>query len=144
MKESGQRKKLFIDARVQGALLRQLIKHWLVACLLMVCYLLVLETFASGMRGSWSERFANIWHRYAPLLVVIVTMFPVFIYDSMRLSHRFAGPMVSIKKSLRKLANGEMIAPLRFRDGDFWKEMTMDFNRVAERLGLANTKEPTQ
>jgi hypothetical protein len=35
---------------------------------------------------------------------------------------------------MRQLANGEKVAPLSFRQGDFWQEFAEDYNRIADRL----------
>ena len=66
--------------------------------------------------------------------------FPVFVYDVIRLSHRFAGPIVSLKKNLRDMAKGEEVAPLRFRNNDFWKNLTEDMNSIAKRLNLTKAE----
>ncbi len=137
MSRSGQRKKLFVDRQVQGAIVRRLLCHWFVACLVMSLYLLALEMLTRGMQGSLTDHVGSLWQRYAPLFVVVVTLFPVFVYDSIRVSHRFAGPMVSLKRNLRKLAERQMVSPLHFRKGDFWQELTEDLNRVAENMGLS-------
>ena len=129
MSDVGQRKKSFVDAKVQGALLRQFVWHWLLTCVLVVGYLFLLESFQTGFRGSWSERGTRSGTDIPHCCWSPITLFPVFVYDALRLSHRFAGPMVNLKKNLSKLARGETVAPLRFRDGDFWQEITNDFNQ---------------
>ena len=59
---------------------------------------------------------------------------PVFIYDSVKLSNRFVGPMISFRAALNKLANGEDPGEIRFRQNDFWKELTNDFNKISGEL----------
>jgi hypothetical protein len=61
-------------------------------------------------------------------------MFPVFAYDCVRLSHRFAGPIYSLRTALRKLADGQCIPEVSFREDDFWKDVARDVNRIAARL----------
>lgn len=141
MNNAGQRKKLFVDKQVQGAIIRRLLVHWLVACLVMSFYLLTLEMLSRGMQGPFVDHLKSMWQRYSPLFVVVVTLFPVFAYDTVRLSHRFAGPMVSLKRNLRRLAEKQPVAPLRFRQGDFWHELTDDLNRIAENMGLKHGPE---
>jgi hypothetical protein len=136
---TGQRKRMFVDGKVQGAIIRRILLHWLVACVVMFMYLLALEMLASGMNGSLSGHLKAMWQRYAPLLVAVVTLFPVFAYDTVRISHRFAGPMVSLKRNLRLMAEKQAVSILKFRKGDFWHELTEDLNRVAEHLGLIHS-----
>ena len=134
--QSNKRRRYFIDKKVQGALIRQLLTHWMIANFVVFSYLLVLQMFSTGMQGTFSEHVTAIWERYAPLIVVAVTFFPVFLYDAVRLSHRFAGPMVNLKRYLKSLANGEAVSPLKFRDKDFWQELTGDVNAIADKMGL--------
>ena len=53
--------------------------------------------------------------------------------DCLRLSNRFAGPMVRLRVAMQGLANGEPVKPVKLRDGDFWCEFAADFNRVLAR-----------
>lgn len=52
----------------------------------------------------------------------------------MRLTNRFAGPIVRLRKALRSIANGEDITELKLRSGDYWFEMADEFNSVMQRL----------
>lgn len=139
-KAKRKRSRLFVDARVQGALMRQLILHWLLACAIIFAYLLILEAFASGFGKPISEHLSALWERYGMLTVVLAAIFPVFAYDSVKLSNRFAGPMVSFRQALQKLAHNEQVQPLSFRRGDFWKEFAEDFNAVAEKMSELNER----
>jgi len=47
---------------------------------------------------------------------------------------------VSLKKNLRDMAKGEEVAPLRFRNNDFWKNLTEDMNLIAKRLNLTKAE----
>jgi len=127
-----------------GVVIKALLTHWVIANIVVFTYFLVLQMFASGMQGSISEHMVAIWERYAPLIVVAVTFFPVFLYDAVRLSHRFAGPMVNLKHCLKSLAKGEAVRPLKFRDRDFWQELTGDVNAIADRMGLNQVNQDQQ
>ncbi len=138
------RSKLFVDVRVQGALMRQLILHWLLACAIMFAYLLFLEAFTSGFGKPISEHLSALWERYGMLAIVLAVIFPVFAYDSIKLSNRFAGPMISFRQALQKLARNERVQPLTFRKGDFWQEFAQDFNAVAKKMSELNDRVHTQ
>ena len=130
------RSKLFVDYPVQGSLVRQILVHWVVACGVIFVYLLCMQIFKGGIQKSLGEHLAAMWDQYGILLVVLATVFPVFIFDSIRLSHRFSGPMVPFGKALERLSNGEPIEPVNFRDTDFWKHLSRDLNSVARKLNL--------
>ncbi len=129
-----QRKKLFIDPAVQGALVRRLMLHWIYVMIALFSCLLIGQILSTGTEYSLGTYLALMWQKYGMLFVVMLCLFPAFAYDSVKLSNRFAGPMFSLRQALQKLGRGEDIPPLRFRRGDFWTEIAADVNRVAERL----------
>jgi hypothetical protein len=102
------------------------------------CYLLVMQLFTTGFEISIPDTIGLLWEKYGLLAVVLAVLSPVFIYDSIKLSNRFAGPMISFRTALRALAKGEEIGQLRFRRGDFWPEFANDLNAVAKRLQQLN------
>lgn len=134
------RSKMLVDYPVQGSLVRQLLIHWLIACGVMFVYLLCMQLFTGGMHRPLSEHFSEMWNRYGILLVALATVFPVFVFDSLRLSHRFAGPMIPFGRALEQLSKGEAIEPLNFRQSDFWKHLSTDLNSVAQKLNLITDK----
>jgi hypothetical protein len=71
----------------------------------------------------------------------MATVFPAFALDSIRLSHRFAGPMVSFAKALDRMARGQRIEDLAFRKSDFWKQLAENLNTIAKKLDLAEFDE---
>ncbi len=135
------RKKLLVDFPVQGALVRQLLFHWGIACGVILVYLICLEMFTSPEHRTLVENLAAIWNRYGALLVALATVFPAFVIDSIRLSHRFAGPMVSLAKALERMARGQRIEELVFRKSDFWRQLAANLNAIARKLDLAGTDE---
>ncbi len=132
MAHSG-RKKTFVDPKVQGALVRRLVLHWCafiaVAAIVAFC-LQVLSNPFTPIR----EHAQNVWWTHGPFLMVLVFMLPVFILDTIKLSHRFAGPIYRMRQTIRSLAKGGAYSPMKFRDHDFWQGMAEDFNQMVERL----------
>ena len=133
-KQSYQRTRLYVDTRVQGTLVRQLILHWLLACSLIVLYVFTMQAFSNGFELGFMENLAIVWKRYGVLGMFMLVLSPVFIYDAIRLSNRYAGPMVSFRSALHKLATGENPEPISFRQDDFWKDLSRDLNRIADEL----------
>lgn len=129
------RKRIYVDHEVQGVLVRQLVLHWMVAGLVMFLFLFVMQVLSSPDRSTPGGYLEAMWIRYSPLFVAMITVFPVFAYDSIKLSHRFAGPMVSFRAALARLARGERINEISFRRKDFWQSISKDLNAIAARLG---------
>lgn len=127
------RKKLFIDPAVQGALLRRLLLHWVYAMLAGTMTLLLMQVFLNGVDKPLSFHLETLWSNYGMLFVIMTCLFPAFAYDSVRLSHRFAGPVYALRSALRTLAEGGSIQEVTFRRGDYWTELASDLNRLAAR-----------
>ena len=135
---------MLVDYPVQGSLVRQLIFHWTIACLVIFIYLFCMQVFTGGFQKSVGQHMSDMWNQYGILLIALMTVFPVFAFDSIRLSHRFAGPMVPFGRALEKLSKGESIEPVNFRESDFWTHLSTDLNAVANKLNLISERQPEQ
>ncbi len=85
-----------------------------------------------------------LWSDYGVMGMILAVISPVFIYDSIKLSNRFVGPMVSFRAALRQLAAGESPMPVRFRQNDFWKELSHDLNKVAAEMQTLRESNPAE
>ncbi len=128
------RSKRFIDFRVQGALTRRIIFHWLLFMAVTSAVALVLQVLADPFRGL-SDHLQNLWWTQGPFLLVTVFLLPVFVMDAVKLSHRFAGPIFNLRRSIRSIADGEQPRKVSFRKDDYWQELAEDYNRMLTTLG---------
>ncbi len=128
------RGKLFVDKAVQGALVKRLILHWIAFFGITLCLLAALDFLLGDPNRSITQCLADTWEKHAVIVLVLVALVPAFVYDTLRLSHRFAGPIFRLRSSLKQLALGEDVAPMRFRETDFWAELADDFNQVADMV----------
>ena len=131
---SNKRGKVYIDRLVQGALARRIVVHWCVFFALSMISLTALELFLGDPELSLTGHLSALWGKYAFFVILMISILPTFVYDSMKLSNRFAGPVMRLRESIRKLAHGESVEELKFRDNDFWRELSEDFNTVAKRV----------
>jgi hypothetical protein len=129
-----QRKKHFIDSRVQGALARRIIFHWLVFVLVTSAVAFVVQVLSDPFRGL-SSHLSDLWWAQGPFLLVMVFLLPVFVMDAIKLSHRFAGPIFNLRREIRKVAEGQAPRKLKFRQGDFWHDLANDYNAMLSKLG---------
>ncbi|QDU58603.1 hypothetical protein [Aeoliella mucimassa] len=127
------RSQLYVDPKVQGALWRRLLWHWVIYNAVVCVLVLGLEWMNDPFRPI-SAVVSDTWWTYGPLLMVLACLIPVFIYDSIRFSHRFVGPVFRLRKVLHSLAQGENPGHVKFREKDFWKEIADDLNQVIGRL----------
>lgn len=132
------RSKIFVDRAVQSALARRILAHWFAFFVLTGVVLLTVELVFGNSQMTMAQHFGVVWNKYAFVLILMLALMPTFLYDTMKLSHRFAGPIVRLQKSMKHLANGTPVPELKFRDNDFWRELTDDFNRVACRISQSS------
>lgn len=59
---------------------------------------------------------------------------PIVVVDCLRQTNKFAGPIFRIRQVTKRIADGEPVEELRFRDGDFWDGFASDFNRMVQRV----------
>lgn len=135
------RKRYFVDHSVQGAILLRLCLYFALFVLSAAAFLLFVEVLIDDPRKA-ADNFMN---RHGPTILAGLVLTPIFFLDLCKLTNRFAGPMVRLRRSMKALADGEEVSPIKFRDGDFWQELADDFNRVAKRVESmkAGGSEPT-
>lgn len=131
------RKKTFVDSQVQGALVKRVILHWLGFFLTASIVTFVLQVMSNPFVPI-KTHFQELWWTQGPFLLVMIFLLPVFVLDTIKLSHRFAGPIYRLRRTIRAIADGEKPTRLKFRDFDFWHGLADDFNRMIDRL----TKQP--
>jgi hypothetical protein len=131
------RRRLFVDFKLQGALLLHTTIYWFY-CLLSVVLIGCCWVVFVQRPGTSTELFRTLWHNLGPALIGSLLLLPLVLMDCLRLSNRFAGPMVRLHRAMEQLANGEPVKPVKLRDGDFWLEFADNFNRVAAQRGAAD------
>jgi hypothetical protein len=130
------RKRLFVDPKVQGALVLRAMLYWAV-CLMTIMLMLLCWRIITGPARMFYTHLDDMWFHFGPALVASTLLLPLVILDMIRLSNRFAGPLLRLRRSMRALARGEHVEPIEVRDGDFWKDFADEFNAVAARVQAA-------
>src|SRR5688500_6842404 len=127
------RKRIFVDAEVQGALIRRVLVHWTAFAATLAVILGAVQFFTNPL-GSLEEHLALFPRRHGLTFIVLLFLLPAFLWDTARLTHRFSGPVLRLRRMMKELAAGEDPGELRFRDGDFWMELGDHFNGVRSRV----------
>jgi hypothetical protein len=127
------RKHLFVDAKVQGTLINRAVGYWFF-CLLTLTLMILCWRMATGPVQMFSTHFDEMWFSFAPAFIGSFILLPLVVYDILRMSNRFVGPLVRLRRSMRALARGEDVEPLKFRDGDIWHDFAQEFNDLAARV----------
>jgi hypothetical protein len=136
-----QRRKVYIDAHVQGALARRIIFHWLTFFGIASLVAFVLQVLSNPFRPL-GDHLRDLWFTQGPFFVVMLFLLPVFVVDTVKISHRFAGPIFSLRRAMREITQGKPARRLKFRTNDFWHELSEDFNAMLVHLGLLDGDVP--
>lgn len=134
-----ERKKTFIDPKVQGALVRRLVRHWLLFMIVASMVSFCLQVLSNPFR-SLGEHVQELWWTHGPFLLTMVFLLPVFVLDTIKMSHRFAGPIYRLRQVILEIAQGDPPPRLKFRDFDFWQGLAEDFNRMVDQLTTRDSK----
>ena len=122
-----------VDPKVQGVLAARVVVYWLM-CLLTVGLMIFAWRSMTDPIEQFYAHFREVWLYYGPAAIASLLLMPLVAWDVIRLSNRFAGPLVRMRRAMRALARGEHVEPIHFRDGDFWQDFAADFNAVVERM----------
>lgn len=127
------RKRYWIDARVQGAFVFRIFCYWL-GCAVFATFALILWRFFFGPARPFWTHFDDLWFHYSTGYIFWVVLLPVFIFDFLQMSNRFAGPVFRLRNAMRNLVANETREHLKFRKGDFWGEVADEYNAVVDHV----------
>ncbi|MCA9193616.1 MAG: hypothetical protein KDB03_17715 [Planctomycetales bacterium] len=130
---TNKRSRYYVDCPVQRSLVKRLLLHWVGFALLSAVCLFASEYFLGTPHLSIGAHVLILWNKYCFFIFLMLAVLPVFVYDTLKISNRFAGPIKRLQRGIHQLAQGETVDRLEFRDGDFWKKLSEDFNQVAAR-----------
>ena len=132
------RRTTIFDPEVQGSVIRKITIHWIVFFGCNILALLIWVRLFEQPDASWGQTFLDTVRRFLPFFVVTLALIPAFIWDTLKLTNRFAGPILRLREALAEAGQGNTVPPLRFRDNDFWQEMGSNFNLMMDRRETVN------
>ncbi len=131
---SKKRKQFLVDKQVQYALGLRIMLHWVAFLSIAVIVSCALRMLSRFDHSSLGQSLQAAFLEQMSTIIVLLALLPWFIHDSLKLSNRFAGPMVRLRKSFSQLACEDELPPVSFRKGDFWQEVADDFNVLRSRV----------
>lgn len=127
-----QRRLRIVEGRLQGQLLRQVCWHWSLFLIISSTLTLSLGLLTAEPTGTFTNRLLQVASTQMLPFLVLLTLLPYFLVDTVRLSNRFAGPVRRLRNALEDLAYRNRTHQLVFRDGDFWVTTADAYNAVVE------------
>ena len=130
---SKKRRKILVDPEVQVGIIRKIAAHWVVFFICNAMALMIWVRLFEQPDADWGQTFADAVRRFLPFFVITLALIPAFVWDTLKLTNRFAGPILRLRGALLDASQGRAVAPLRFRENDFWQEIARNFNALMER-----------
>lgn len=127
------RTRLFIDPPVQGRLLCRVVIYWLTG-VAVIGALAGLQVWMERSGAPTSVVLNRALLAFGPALIAAFVLLPLILFDALRFSNKFAGPIFRLRNAVRRLADGSSYEPIHFRKGDYWFDLAEEFNRLADRL----------
>ena len=140
MKRKYKRTKRLVDRPVQIAVVTRFLLHGALFMVVGSIITLVTQYLANPFQSA-SSLLGAFWQQAGPFIVVLVAMLPIFVWDTIKLTNRIVGPMVRLRATLRQAnaAQGAP-APLKFREGDFWRDLEDEVNNLVKRSQESNAR----
>jgi len=137
MSDRRERHAYFVDKKVQGALLVRAARYWVLSLVVVGALTILGWMFVSpGMPVlvEIRDQLPSLLGGFVVALAVSLVVLPVILYDLARMSNRFAGPMLRLRRGMEQAVAGERVEAIHFRDHDYWQEFADAFNELNERL----------
>jgi hypothetical protein len=133
------RQKVWIDHHVQGVLVGRVILYWFG---MLLYFGLSIACYQWWQNPEWTvgEHFFAMFDQVWPCLPSLVLILPLVIFDIVRLSNRFAGPIYRLRMHLVKLNENTNTYPLNFRDDDYWQQLAEPINSLHRTILILEQK----
>ncbi len=132
-KKPFKRRNYFINKQVQGIYALFIIMS--VGIISLLVSMEILRTFYNsfGAAGNTSAFFSNIDFPFILKVSALLVLGSLVIGGlSLFASHRIAGPIFRLNKSLKNLASGHFDERITFRKQDYFHEVAENFNHMAD------------
>ncbi len=134
------RTKLLIDRDVQMAIVARVIFYW-AGCSCFISMPLVIGRFLLEPEVLIIDQIANVFYEHWSIYLVLFVMLPFAIYDALRLSNRFAGPVFQIRKSLVNYNQTGRFTRVAIRKDDFWHDLADEVNKAVDSSTSSATRD---
>ncbi|MCA9169865.1 MAG: hypothetical protein KDB23_19455 [Planctomycetales bacterium] len=135
MASRNKRKKVIVHKQIQLTLVRRLMLHWgifvAVTCLVATFIQFLMDPLQSKDEVAYRFRLT-----VGTMLLVAGCLAPIFIRDTIRLSHRVVGPLIRLRRAFQEVEPGAVAGRIALRKTDYWQELIADYNAMLERLDL--------
>ena len=130
---SKNRKVHLIDKFLQLSIAYRVVVYCMAAFLFVLLTLTFWTTFVTGK--PFAENLLSNCSRHAPVLVGMFLFLPFAILDSIKFSHRIAGPIHRLRHDLDNYRVDRSVR-VQFRQDDYLQDLPETINEILEQLQI--------
>ena len=97
------RRKALVDPEVQGGILRKIAIHWVLFFICNAMALMIWIRLFEQPDADWGQTFGDTMRRFLPFFIITMALIPAFVWDTLKLTNRFAGPITRLRMMLREI-----------------------------------------
>ena len=129
------RQQVWIDRNVQGVLVGRIVLYWISALLYVG---LGTACFQYYQHTDWSaaKHLQVLFSQFWPWLPSAILCLPLVIFDVVRLSNLFVGPIYRLRNHLAQLNDDPHCRSLKFRDDDYWQDLVEPIHCLQAELQI--------
>ena len=128
MKKKERRWTVVADKGIQMRLCARIFFYW-VAC---QCSFAVAIFSIAALQGP--EPTGSVTRFIVPALLISMLVLPIALFDVLVFSNRFVGPISQLRSKMNSLVNENTCEKVHFRRGDFYGELSQNFNILREQI----------
>ena len=123
------RRQILINKQIQYALMGR-VAVYLVSCLMFIVLPITLYRSFQDPEILLTSHLLQVLADYSAVFLSSLVLIPCTMYDMLKLSHRFVGPVVRIRNEMTRMAAGEKVDAVVLRENDYWQDLASVFNEI--------------
>lgn len=126
------RRQFVVNWTVQSGYAANVLVRWAALMAVVGCCTVLVQTFACAALNPMETSY-TLRTSISSFVCISLILSPVLVWDSIKMSHRFVGPLVRMKNVIRGIAEGKY-QTIKLRETDYWHDIADELNRMQEKL----------
>ncbi len=125
------RRLFYINPKIQFAFSGFMAGLFAVELMVAEFLIVLVEKYLSSLPGDY-----QFYLRFGALFILLLISTAVNLFLGARISHRIAGPLVQIQRTLEKARRGDYSARVQTRTTDYLQEVSAEINALLQRFEI--------